>query len=91
MAEDRQRARDAQTTRAERRTERMRDHVAAAQTPEARLSAAFDWFRISAGRLAVRGSGRDGSRPNRPEAERIMREMADQLARKAASIDGGSD
>lgn len=89
MADDAQRARDARSARADRRMARMRDRLAGAQTAEARLSTAFDWFRMSAGRLAARGTGHDGSRPNRPAAERIMREVADYLARAAADIDRG--
>lgn len=89
MAEDRQRARDAKTSKADRRRERMRARLDAAVTPEARLSAAFDWFRGSAARLATTGTGRDGSAPNRPAAERAMREMADCLAQAADSIDRG--
>lgn len=89
MADDAQRARDAKAAKADLRTERMRARMDAAVTPEARLSSAFDWFRGSVSRLATEGIGRDGSVPNRPAAERIMRDMAAHLARAAAGIDGG--
>lgn len=89
MAEDADRKRQAQAARNARRTEQMRDRLAATVTPEARLSAAFDWFRASAGRLSKHGKQADGSMPSRPAAERHMREMADYLARVAAEIDGG--
>ena len=89
MADDAERKRQAQAARNARRTEQMRDRLAAAVTPEARLSAAFDWFRASAGRLSKSGKQRDGSMPSRPAAERYMREMADYLAQVAAEIDGG--
>lgn len=89
MSEDKARAKAAQSARNARRTEQMRDRLAAMVTPEARLSAAFDWFRASAGRLSKHGKQRDGSMPNRAVAERHMREMADYLAQVAAEIDGG--
>lgn len=89
MADDRDRARQAKSAKSARRTEQMRDRITATVTPEARLSAAFDWFRGSTGRLAKQGKRRDGSMPNRAAADRYMREMADYLAQVAAEIDGG--
>lgn len=89
MAEDKDRARAAQAAKTARRTAQMRERLAAAVTPEAQLSIAFDWFRGSASRLAKRGQHRNGSLPNRPAAEHAVREMADHLARVAAEIDGG--
>jgi hypothetical protein len=85
MPEDRARARQAGTTRAARRMQRMQQRLLAATAPEQALSAAFDWFRSSAGYLARRDGGR-----HRADADRAMREMASALARSAAAIDEGN-
>jgi hypothetical protein len=60
-----------------RRAARMRRRVAAAQTSEEQVAAAFDWFRCAA--RHVRDAG---------ERSRVMREMATALARGAQAIEG---
>jgi hypothetical protein len=71
------------------RLERMRDRLAKAQTPEAKLASAYDWLRSSLSQLARSGVSRTGLAPNRPAAERLMRETASRLAALAEEMDGG--
>jgi hypothetical protein len=89
VMQDRRRAADAGRERQRARSEQMRRHVAEAVTPEAALSAAFDWLRSSARRMS-KAQTRTGEQRNRPAAERIMRDVTAYLVRVAADIDNGT-
>jgi hypothetical protein len=80
----------AKKTRLQMRQERMRRRLAEADTPEKRMSAAFDWLRSSSEYLGKRGSRIEGGRgPGYAAAARLMGDVAEYLARMAADIDGG--
>jgi len=69
---------------------RRRRLYAGAADDSARLSAAFDWFRSSAGLLARRRAPESaGKDANRAVAARLVREMTAHLKAAAEAIDRG--
>jgi hypothetical protein len=70
--------------------ERRAREFAAAQTDSDRLTVAFDWFRSSAALMARRRVPPGFSQEaNRAAAERLAREAAEYLVRRAQAIDRG--
>lgn len=84
--QDRRRAADVGRERQAARSAEMRRRVNEAKSPEAALSQAFDWMRGSARRMSKHVT-RTGEHPDRPAAERVMRDVTAYLARVAADID----
>jgi hypothetical protein len=77
----------AKTTRLQNRQARLRRRVMEAPTPALRLNASFDWFRCSAEYLAKTGARTGGQGPRYSLSARIVAEVSDYLAERAAEVD----
>jgi len=83
-------AKPGRTSRVDRlagRGDEMHHRIAAAATPEAKMSSAYDWFRGSAAKLAKAGHRGIPHVTNAAAAADAVREMTDILTDRAAALD----